>query len=80
MVLNDLCSVNDGSTSGSFDSVSGNYAFSSTDIQNFPPGQYTIKITGTEGSISAEYVFTFSLVDPCPNATLSLINPSPFVD
>ena len=76
----DLCSFNDGSTSGSFDSVTGDFHFNSIDTVNFLPGTYTFKIIGTEGSLSAFETFTVTLVDPCPTSTLTFINPSPFVD
>jgi hypothetical protein len=80
VVTNDLCSVNEGATSGTFDSVTGNYRFSSIDMQNFPPGEYTIRITGTEGTLSATYDFTITLVNPCLTATLTLAEPSLFSD
>ena len=62
-----------------FDTVTGNYIFSSDDIQKFPPGTYTFKITGTSGDFSTSKTFTITLVDPCPDSVLTLLD-SPFTD
>ena len=75
----DLCQVNEGSTLFSFSPTTGEIEFSSYDIVNFPPGVYTIKVTGTAGTISVSHQFDLTLVDPCPTATLTL-KPSPFTD
>ena len=75
----DLCSIDDGSTTAIFDSTTGNYQFSSTDMANYLPGTYVYKITGTIGSTSAYNSFSMTLVNPCPDSTLSLL-PSPFVN
>jgi hypothetical protein len=75
----DLCDVDDGSTSASFDPSSGQYKFSSTDMVNFEPGAYFFRITGILGSQSETATFTMTLVDPCPEASLYL-QPSPFAD
>ena len=77
---NDLCSLTDGDTSGVFDQVTGNYDFYSIDMANYLPGQYTFEITGTVGTKSASATFVMTLVDPCPTATLTIINPGPFND
>ena len=79
----DLCSISEGSTTGTFDPQTGNYQFSSTDMKNFLPGTYVFKIEGTienmHGSQSVYAEFSLTLVNPCPESTLSLL-PSPFAD
>ena len=78
----DLCSVSDSatSTSGSFDPVTGNYSFKTYDLQSFPAGSYTFRITGTADILSTSQTFIMTLVDPCPTSTLTLIEPSLFTD
>ena len=75
----DLCSISDGSTSGVFTRSTGKYEFSSTDMLNFEPGNYAFEISATIGSKSASRTFSMTLVDPCPEAVLTLL-PSPFED
>ena len=72
----DLCSIDLEETTSSFDSGTGTFTFESTDIFQFPPDIYTIKITGTVGSKSDFIEFEINLVDPCPTALLTLA-PSP---
>jgi hypothetical protein len=65
-----------------FDSATGEYTFSSEDMETYSPGDYKIRITGTvvEGdSISDSIDFVMTLVDPCPTASLTL-KQSPFSD
>ena len=74
----DICSVSDGfGTEGIFDSLTGRYSFVSTDIVMYPPGTYTMQITGTSGlkvdTVSIEIV----LVNPCLTVDLD-IQPNPF--
>ena len=76
----DICSVSDGfGTESVFDSQTGRYSFVSTDIVRFPPGTYTMQITGTSGlkvdSVSVDIV----LVDPCFTVDLD-IQPNSFED
>ena len=37
----DLCAISDGTTSGVFSVIDGSYEFYSTDLANYPAGQYT---------------------------------------
>ena len=74
----DLCAITNGSTHGVFSEITGNYEFYSTDMANFPAGDYTFKITGTVGTKSAYITFVMTLVDPCPTTQLTINNP--FVD
>lgn len=74
----DLCALTDGNTSGVFDPITGNYDFSSIDMANYLPGDYTFTITGTVGDKSVAKTFTVTFVDPCPTTVLTLN--SPFVD
>jgi hypothetical protein len=71
----DLCSISDGNTHGVFDPISGNYEFYSTDMANYPAGDYTFEITGTVGNKSASSTFVMTLTDPCPTTTLAIDNP-----
>jgi len=64
----DICTVNDGSTQATSDPSSGDYSFESTDMANYPPGTYEIKVTGTVGTQSDSITFVMELVDPCPTA------------
>ena len=75
-----LCDIIDGDTHSVFDPITGNYYFESIDMANYLPGDYTFKITGTVGSKSAFETFTLTLVDPCPTAILTIVNPAVFVD
>lgn len=68
----DLCAISDGTTSGVFSKITGNYEFYSTDLANYPAGSYTFDITGTlgtagtPGAITKKITFVLTLVDPCP--------------
>ena len=75
----DLCSINDGTTQGVFDPITGNYEFYSIDMANYTPGSYTFTITGTVGTKSATATFVMKLVNPCPTTLLTVNNPAPFV-
>ena len=76
----DLCSINDGSTHGVFDPITGNYEFYSIDMANYKPGSYTFEITGTVGTKSAKATFVMTLVDPCSTTVLTIMQPDPFSD
>ena len=76
----DLCSIDDGSTKGIFDTNSGNYEFYSVDMANYKPGAYTFEITGTVGTKSTKATFVMLLVDPCPTTVLTITQPDPFSD
>lgn len=62
----DLCNIFDGSTEGRFDSLMATYFFTSTDMQNYPPGTYTFSLTGSAGMKVASATWDMILVDPCP--------------
>jgi hypothetical protein len=76
----DLCLINEAETVATFDAVHGHYSFKSSDMESFSPGEFLFKITGTAEDKSASSTFTVTFVDPCPTATLSLVDPSPFTD
>ena len=72
-----MCSVIDGTSSGSFDTSTGSYTFHSTtdDILAFPPsgsGQYIFTITASLGSASDSFTFELNLIDPFPCMRASL--------
>ena len=75
----DICSIIEGATKGTFDSITGNFVFESIDMANFPPGIYQLEITGTVGTKTDKIVVDIELKDPCPNAAISLL-PSPISD
>ena len=74
-----ICNINDGTTSGIFSAVTGNYEFQSTDMANYPAQTYELLITGTVGTKSDSFTLTVVLVDPCPTATITL-NTTPISD
>ena len=55
----------DGQTNGIFDDVTGEYTFMSNDIVNYPPGTYTMEITGTSGAKFDKFTVDLTLVNPC---------------
>ena len=73
----DLCNIVEanaigGSTVGAFDPDTGRFTFSSIDMVNFEPGNYTLEVTGTSGSKVETYTVDLVLVDPCYNVDLQL--------
>ena len=74
----DMCSIS-GATTATFNTDTGSYQLSTTDIAKFVPGVYSFKITATVGSTTNFINFDLKLVDPCPTATITL-KASPFVD
>ena len=62
-----------------FDSQIGDYQFQTTDMVEYPPGTYSLLITGTVGSRSDSFIMTVKFVDPCPSTLLTLIT-SPIID
>ena len=60
-----MCNLLDGDTLARFDQAFGNYQFNSIDMQNYPPGEYEFKISGTVGNKSDFITFKMILVDPC---------------
>ena len=77
-VITYSCEMLDGSlpdmcTEGTFDPNNGSYSFSTIDKVKFPPGTYTMKITGSVCSVSKSYDIDIILVDPCPDAALTLL-------
>ena len=64
----DLCALNQGTLSSSFDLVAVALTFSATDQDRsiLPPGDYTFVISSFVGAlVSADSNFTLKLVDPC---------------
>ena len=76
----DLCDIVDGGTESIFDPLVGDYKFKSTDLTNYPPGDYVFRIIGTSGVNTDFTDITMTLIDPCPNTQLSLLAPRPFID
>ena len=69
----DLCNTyNPGVTAGTFDALTGSYTFQTIDIVSHPPGIYTFEVTGKVGNKSASITFTVEMIDPCPDAVISL--------
>ena len=62
-----------------FDPRYGDWYFFVTDKNEYPPGEYTFLITGTVGDQSDFYELVFNLVDPCTEATFTVLQ-SPFYD
>lgn len=75
----DICSIVDGATKGTFDSITGNFVFESIDMANFSSGIYQLEITGTVGTKSDKIIVDIELKDPCPDAAILLL-PSPILD
>ena len=74
MTTGDLCTgFDDDDTSPTF----LDFSFTTIDKTAFPPGDYTITITGTVGSQSETNVYTVTFVDPCPTATVTFAS-NPF--
>ena len=53
----DLCSISDGSTIGTFNTATGDYSFQSTDVINYPAGIYHFEITVVSGDNSENAYF-----------------------
>jgi hypothetical protein len=60
-----------------FDTTTGQYTFTCTDMATFRPGQYTFRITAHIGAKSTSVRFTMSLIDTCPTVAPEIFN-SPF--
>lgn len=73
------CEFTDGDNSGTLSTSTGLWTFISLKPldPSYPPGDYTIRITGTAGTnndVTAFNDFTVTFVDPCPTS-LSISNP-----
>ena len=77
--IGNICDVADGQTNGIFDDVTGEYTFMSNDIVNYPPGTYTMEITGTSGAKFDKFTVDLTLVNPCFTVDLRY-QPNPFSD
>ena len=65
----------------SFDSGSGDYEFSSQNMEEFPIGKYIFKITGSIAKYYSDYiVFEMILVEPCSAAKIEIISDNVFHD
>ena len=60
--------------------ASGSDTLQTIDMDQYPAGPYTLRITGTVGNKSdyTEIIVTF--VDPCIDAVLTIEDPDPFED
>ena len=65
----DICSIS-GATTATFNTGTGSYQLSTTDMAAYVPGVYSFKITATVGSSTNVTTFDLELVDPCPTATI----------
>lgn len=76
----DICSINAlPDSTASFDAA-GSYILNTIDMASYPAGDYTLSITGTVGNKSASTDIVVTLVDPCPNTLLTIVEPDPFED
>ena len=76
----DLCNLIDPAVTVSFDSSTGDYQFSCSDMTVVTPGPYVFEITGTVGTNVETIQFTLTLVDPCLDPTfISLVTPLHFI-
>ena len=67
----DLCHLNEGSSAGTFDPITGAFEFVTYDVSGIPAGDYTIRVTGSAGTISIDHTFVMQFIDPCPNSILT---------
>ena len=65
----DLCSI---SGVSSFDTTWGDWYFESTDMNEWPPGEYSFRITGTIADQSDSYDLFFILLNPCQAAEFTV--------
>ena len=73
----DLCS----DPAATFDPLTGDFTFSSTDLDLHPPGTYTFEILGTVGSVTAAGTWRLTLQGPCERAdAFEIISPIVFSD
>lgn len=66
-----------------FDSNNGDTSFKTFDMQKYTPGSYEFNLrasVGSEVSVTTEFTFNFTLVDPCPASTLKNLQDFPFID
>ena len=59
-------------TEGVFDSLIGEYTFTKTDKNLFPPGTYTFTVTGLLNGVSGSATYNLTMIDPCTFAVLTL--------
>lgn len=67
---------------GSFDTSSGEWSFETSDKVAYPPGVYTMQLTGSieeNSSVQTSINFQVKLVDPCVSAQVSMLF-APFED
>ena len=70
----DWCALNDGTTVSTFDGATGEWTLTTSDKVNYPPGTYSVIITGYIDPytvVNASERFQFTLEDPCGSAVLS---------
>lgn len=72
----DLCTS---TAVSNFDSRYGDWYFASTRPYEWPPGIYTLEITGYVGYVFEEYILEFELINPCADAQFTF-NSLPFTD
>ena len=49
-------------------------------MAEYPAGTYTLKVIGTVGNKSANTDLIVTLVDPCIDTLLTIVDPDPFED
>lgn len=62
------------SSTTTFSSATGEHTLTSDDKDTLNPGIYTFIMTVTIGDKSEQVLYTLTLNDPCPSATLSITN------
>jgi hypothetical protein len=68
----DICDLVDGATEASFNIADGSYFLNTIDMVKYPPGTYTLQLTGTSGLKSESFTVDLVLVDPCLTIDLNL--------
>ena len=67
-------------TEGEFDTNTGDFLKDILEPWEFDDGDYTFTINGTLGDKSVESSHTVTLIDPCPDALITITKPPSFVD
>ena len=68
----DLCDYSDGTTTSTFDTNTGTFSFTSSDVQLFGTQTVSFTITGAAGGSAESFAFDLNLIDPCSTAVISI--------
>ena len=64
-----------------FSRSTGTTVIRTLDVKKYSPGTYTFNLRGTAGTVvplTADFSFKVTLIDPCPQAQLAILNHHPF--